>query len=212
MLYFNLCFFSYRKTTPKISLNKPEMSHLNKSSQNQKISDNFCPFPHNLSSDNKYHGESPVSISSSEVKREHRDLNALLNDKLVTQSNDNKSTVHFNENIISESVNLLIPLHESVEQNEASKHPFCSLSPVVPGGKKEHEYPILKTFKTESMNTVSMMHAERVYIPPTTPSSCQLETILEIEEETDIPLCSPSLGNFNYVVTYLSRDCDKPKK
>ena len=204
----NLCFFSYRKTTHKISLNKPEMSQLNKSSPHQKISDNFCPLPLDLSSDNKYHVESPVSISSSEIKREHRDLDALLSDKLVTQSNDNKSTVHFNENIISESVNLLVPLHESVEQIEASKHPFRSLSPVVPGGKKEHEYPILKTFKTESMNTVSMMH---VYIPPTTPS-CQLETILEIEEETDIPFYSPSLGNFNYVVTYLSVDGNKPKK
>ena len=187
------------------------MSRLNKSSQNQKISDNFCPLPLDLSSDNKYHGESPVFISSSEVKREHRDPGALLNDKLVTQSNDNKSTVYFNENIISESVNLLIPLHESVEQNEASKHPFHSLSPVVPEGKKEHKYPILTTFKTESMNTVSMMHAERVYIPPTTPSSCQLETILEIEEETENPLYSPSIGNFNSVVTYLSTDSNMPE-
>ena len=185
------------------------MLHLNKSSQNQKISDNFRPFPHHLSSDKKYYGEFPVSISLSEVKREHRDPNALLNDKLVTQSNDNKSTVYFNENIVSESVNLLIPLHESVEQIEASKHPFRSLSPVVPEGKKEHEYPILTTFKTESMNTVSMMHAEHVYIPPTTPSSCQLETILEIKEETDIPFYSPSIGNFNYVVTYLSKDGDR---
>ena len=116
-----------------------------------------------------------------------------------------------NENINSESVNLLIPLHESVEQNEASKHSFHSLSPAVPEGKKEHEYPILTTFKTESMNTVSMMHAERVYIPPTTPSSCQLETILEIEEETDIPLYSPTLGNFNSVVMYLSRDGNMPE-
>ena len=185
-------------------LDKPEMSHLNKSSPHQKISDNFCPIPCN-SIDNKYHGKSPVSIPSSEVKREHRDLDALLKDKLVTHSNANKSTIHFNEeneNINSESVNLLIPLHESVEQNEASKHPFRSLSPVVPEGKKEHEYPILTTFKTESMNTVSMMHAECVYIPPTTLSSCQLETILEIEEETDIPLYSPSIGNFNSVLMY----------
>ena len=199
-------FFLYRKTT---FLNKP---HLNKSSRHQKICNNFCPFPHDLSSNNKCHRESPISISLSEVKREHRDVLLKSDDKLVTHSNDNKSTVHFNEkneNINSEPVNLLVP--EFVEQNEVSKHPFCSFSPVVPKGKKEHEYPILTTFKTESINTVSMMHAERVYIPPTTPLSCQLETILETEEETDIPLYSPTSGNFNFIVMYLSSDGNKPE-
>ena len=47
-----------------------------------------------------------------------------------------------------------------------------------------------------------MMYAERVYIPPTTPPSCQLETILEIKEETDISFYSPALGNFNSIAMH----------
>ena len=118
-------------------------------------------------------------FSSSEEKQEH-------NNKLTTQSKGNKTTMHCKERsenkIDLKSVNLLIPLDKYVE-------------------KKECEYLVLNIFKTEILETVSMMYAQCIYIPESTLySACQLETIVEIEEEMDI---SSSIGNYNCIASMM---------
>ena len=114
---------------------------------------------------------------------------------VVFLSKVDKSTKERSKNKIDhdlESVDLFIPLHQSLPLSTSS------LLPGVPNTeKKEHEYPVLKKFKTEILETahVSMMYAQHIYIPPST-----LETIIETDEEMNN---SSSIGNYNNSIILL---------